>query len=150
MTTLLRASSTACCAKSIRFDGAFGAVGPPTAGPQVGARVPAHVRRVRLRGLLTEPCDGVCVCYLHTHLALRPSLDSLATAVELALRRADPFAAKGVRLLSDLRRTYSTPRSCDTACDLFALRSRRRRAHSAEGAAEASAVCRNRVMNSPG
>gem|GEM_PF-5458828 len=52
------------------FAGAFGAVGPPAAGPQVGAAVPAHVRQVRFRGLL----------------ALRPSLDSLATAALHALR----------------------------------------------------------------
>jgi len=51
------------------------------------------------------------------------------------LRRADPFAAKGVRRSSDLRRTYSTPRFCDTACALFAA---------------VSAFYRNRVMNDPG
>jgi len=44
---------------------------------RLGAAVPAHVRRVRLRGLL----------------ALRPSLDSLATAVEHALKRT--FEAAG-------------------------------------------------------
>gem|GEM_PF-6740995 len=43
----------------------------------------------------------MCVCYLHTHLALRPSLDSLATAALHALRE------KGVRRSLDLRRTYS-------------------------------------------
>jgi|GEM_PF-6592564 len=40
---------------------------------RLGAAVPAHVRRVRLRGLL----------------ALRPSLDSLATAGKHALRRQE-------------------------------------------------------------
>ena len=72
---------------------------------RLGARVPAHVRKVRLHGLL----------------ALRPSLDSLATAVEHALRVATRKAflrslekarPSSARSISSSRLSSSTSSTC--------------------------------------